>query len=216
MGDPVDISHSGVTVKSEGRQIKDITHFPYLNRDEFSQACRLFLPYLHRSQIESKLLFEEDCYTRTDSDLVNMSIRGIEALLSRKINEDQTLYIKVHVLLSDTHNVPTLYFTAFLQTSDGENLYLTLLDDIYKYVVKSDKEAILRNSTVFGLSKGAISQTEHPIFHTSLCFYVHPCNTTDVLNIFAKDLNVPNITLERYMILWIGIIGDVVGLSIKV
>ncbi|KAK9324109.1 hypothetical protein V1517DRAFT_318776 [Lipomyces orientalis] len=192
---------------SDRTTAQSASNFPYLTRAEFSDACQSFLPRLHASGITSRPILS------TDKDLFD----GIEITTARE-QDDFTVISKVFILLSPIYSLPVLYFSsAYTSLHTGESTPITLLEDVYKYIITSPWQAsILKEPTMPILSGiGAISQCEHPLYHGLLCFYIHPCHTGDVMNTLNQDPEMQDITLMSYLTLWIGVVGPAIGIAIS-
>ncbi|KAK9478282.1 hypothetical protein V1514DRAFT_331508 [Lipomyces japonicus] len=175
------------------------TNFPYLDANEFARACESFLLILHKSHVTSKLI-------RSDGE-----IKGIEITLIRCLENKEVVLIKAHLVLSPVYSLPTLYFTATLSTAAGQDRPITLVEDVFKYVIVDPlQSASLQVSSVYG--HAAISQGEHPLYNRLLSFYVHPCRTGEVMSVIDQDSKV---TIETYMTIWGGLVGPVIGLAIN-
>ncbi|KAK9237734.1 hypothetical protein V1525DRAFT_148728 [Lipomyces kononenkoae] len=182
-------------------------NFPFLTPAEFSEACESFLPRLHHSGITSRLL------PSTEKDLFD----GIETTTVRE-HHNVSVTTKAFVLLSPIYSLPVLYFSStYANLHTGESTPITLVEDVYKYVVANPSQiSILREPTIPAVSwSGAISQCEHPLYHDLLCFYIHPCRTSDVMNTLNEDPEIPGITLQSYLALWIGVFGPTVGIAVR-
>ncbi|KAK9368131.1 hypothetical protein V1509DRAFT_624342 [Lipomyces kononenkoae] len=191
----------------DGIPTEHAINFPFLTLAEFSEACERFLPRLHHSGITSRLL------PSTEKDLFD----GIEVTTVRE-HHAFTVITKAFVLLSPIYSLPVLYFSStYTNLQTGESTPITLVEDVYRYVVASPSQiSILKNPTIPAVSaSGAISQCEHPLYHDLLCFYIHPCRTSDVMNTLNADPEKPGITLQSYLALWIGVVGPTVGIAIR-
>ncbi|KAK9373076.1 uncharacterized protein V1513DRAFT_450177 [Lipomyces chichibuensis] len=198
-----------MTVLSVSDEItaKYASNFPYLTSAEFSEACESFLPRLHDSGITSRLL------PSTEKDLYD----GIEIITVREYG-DFRVTSKTFILLSPIYSLPVLYFSSeYSSLHTGESTPITLVEDVYKYVITSPSQiSLLSEPTMPSVSgSGAISQCEHPLYHGLLCFYIHPCHTGEVMNTLNQDPEIPDITLQSYLPLWIGFVGATVGIAIR-
>lgn len=57
---------------------------------------------------------------------------------------------------------------------------------------------------------GALSMTDHPITSTP-AYFIHPCRTAEAMEPVTEG---PRTTPEMYLLRWIGIIGQSVGLDV--
>lgn len=77
---------------------------------------------------------------------------------------------------------------------------------VYEYLVPGAFSAQVRDVGVVG----AVSMTEHPV--TGLpTFFVHPCRTQDAMRDVLTDLKADD---EKYLVLWLGLVGGAVGLNV--
>jgi len=141
------------------------------------------------------------------------TIIGIE-IFKTKIIDQGLIDVKIHILLSPIYSLPVLYFTGMINSTDGCNIPITSVDDVYKYVIDPHQSQILRGSTNRITPRGAISQCEHPFLENSRYFFIHPCQTADILKVINSDFHTPNITLKSYFDIWIGIMGGLIGISL--
>lgn len=101
------------------------------------------------------------------------------------------------------------------------------MDAIYRYLVPSQYGSSLRSSGVMGgISFGVcehtltgtllsfqISECEeqyHPVSGIP-AYFVHPCNTAKAMRDIVGDRNVGP---EEYLLIWLGLVGNCVNLSI--
>ena len=65
--------------------------------------------------------------------------------------------------------------------------------------------------------QGAISQTDHPVLGVPY-YFVHPCNTAAAMGEWrqhhrdGEEEGMEDFTAEKYLAVWIGVVGGVVGL----
>lgn len=111
------------------------------------------------------------------------------------------IMVEYHILLSPGYQVPVLYFRTIAHAS-GVSLAVSL-PDIYNLLVDTDSRTQVENIGVMG----GISQSDHPIFGHPF-YFVHPCNTADAMREWEGD----EMTSERYLMIWLGLVGPVVGL----
>ncbi|KAK9465200.1 hypothetical protein V1512DRAFT_266561 [Lipomyces arxii] len=183
---------------------KDISSFPYLNPNEFSVACSAFLPRLHQSQLQAKLIYNE-----------SKIIVGIE-LVTWKVCDRAEITTVAHILLSPVYLLPTLYFTCTSTNDNGEYHPITLVSEVYEATSMTEniKSMMKAPSMLQFSSSGTISQCQHPL-HDTVCFYVHPCHTGDVMSTINEDPEADSIGLDSYLAIWIGIVGGAVGITLK-
>jgi ubiquitin-like-conjugating enzyme ATG10 len=107
-------------------------------------------------------------------------------------------------VLSPTYQVPVLYF----QLSSSANEAPAGLKEIYEVLVPSDARGQMEDISVMG----AISMAEQPVIGVPM-YFVHPCRTADVLRDWEEDVKGD---VERYLRIWLGIVGSVVGLYLPI
>ncbi|EXJ78529.1 hypothetical protein A1O1_08930 [Capronia coronata CBS 617.96] len=112
------------------------------------------------------------------------------------------LTIDFSITLSPTYCVPVLWFSC-PPIVDGK---VFSLDQVYRILVPLAFQQSLRSVGVMG----GISMAHHPVSDHP-AFFVHPCNTHEALSALCTD---KSLTPERYLILWLGLIGSSVGLHI--
>ncbi|KAA8652266.1 ATG3/ATG10 family protein [Aspergillus tanneri] len=123
-----------------------------------------------------------------------------EALV-RTSRPSTCLLVEYEILLSPTYQVPVLYFML-----RGSNLGPLGVDAVYHYLVADQHKKELQSVGVMG----GISFGYHPLSETPT-FFVHPCNTADAMR---QIVGQQNITPEKYLIAWLGLIGNHLGLHL--
>ncbi|KAL4975774.1 hypothetical protein BDW66DRAFT_160223 [Aspergillus desertorum] len=201
-----------------------LSSFPYLTNDEFESGCRAFL---HRVQVTGRLpLPWSSIRFQTNGQILNICQKlnpGYDGL-SRSVDMEDTpdsqleaweedsealirtssmreLQVDYDVLLSPTYQVPVLYFV--LRQADK----LLGIDEVYDYLVPEHYRKNMQNVGIMG----GISFGYHPVSGTP-AFFVHPCNTTDAMRVIASE---HGISPEAYLILWLGLVGNSVGLQLS-
>lgn len=112
--------------------------------------------------------------------------------------------VEYHILPSTSYRVPVLYF--FLHNLPPS--ILQSIDFVYEKLVPKHLQSGVRNAGVMG----GISMTNHPLTDIP-CFWVHPCNSAEAMQNILGGIK-GEVSPVKYMILWIGIVGSVVGLSL--
>ena len=64
--------------------------------------------------------------------------------------------------------------------------------------------------------QGAISQMDHPVLGVPY-YFVHPCNTAAAMSEWQQrrqdgEEGMADFTAEKYLTVWVGVVGGVVGL----
>ncbi|EGE08973.1 hypothetical protein TEQG_07967 [Trichophyton equinum CBS 127.97] len=126
--------------------------------------------------------------------------------------------VEYHVMLSPTYRVPVLYFFLLGGPPSGPNQ----LHNMYNSLVPTQFRSKLRDVGVMGgvsitvslyPVKGSSEKTNdknHPLTGIPV-YFVHPCATSEALESVAGDKEQ---TTETYLLLWIGLVGNCVGLNI--
>jgi len=110
--------------------------------------------------------------------------------------------VQYSIVLSPTYQVPVLYF--FLHNNFPGKPHG--VDAVYSFLVPSQYRTQLASIGIMG----GISIGHHPVSDRPT-YFVHPCNTTNALRDIAGS-NEP--TIETYLILWLGLVGNCVSLHI--
>jgi ubiquitin-like-conjugating enzyme ATG10 len=124
--------------------------------------------------------------------------------------QDLDRVVRYDLVYSPFYQVPVLYLT-FAEASTGKSIPLPSADDIYDTLVSQDFKTPMRDVGVMG----ALSMAEHPITGMP-AYFVHPCRTQEALaplldNDSDKTGSEPAV---QYLLLWFGVIGASVGLSV--
>lgn len=109
--------------------------------------------------------------------------------------------VEYDIVLSPSYCVPVVYFTIY----DEHGSMITDINAMYETIVPPAYRDHLRS---FGVM-GGISMTNHPYFDVP-SFFVHPCQTAEALENAAGE---QEILIQNYLQLWLGIIGNSVGLQ---
>lgn len=109
-----------------------------------------------------------------------------------------------HIIHSQVYQVPVLFITFkdLPSTLPG----LPLPEQVYEMLVAPS----FRPQVDSVGPMGALSMTEHPITSTP-AYFVHPCRTEDAMVAVAGGKDV---SPKEYLLQWIGVIGQSVGLNV--
>ncbi|RAK82465.1 ATG3/ATG10 family protein [Aspergillus fijiensis CBS 313.89] len=204
--------------------------FPLLTDKEFDSACDQFLGRVHvaNESLMGRLTFQYaqraigpilritrrishvsiPAYNSQSSADDPIRERYTEAYeddpeaLIRTPEPSVSLHVVYDVLLSPTYQVPVLYFNLRPTDHPGP----LGIDAVYQYLVPSQYREELQSVGVMG----GISLGYHPESGTP-AFFVHPCNTADVMRQIAGHRRV---TPETYLIIWLGLVGNRLGLQL--
>ncbi|KAJ0420696.1 hypothetical protein BJY00DRAFT_134407 [Aspergillus carlsbadensis] len=206
-----------------------LTIFPFLAHDEFESACRAFLDRLRtaRSSIVkwssirlqstgpilkiSQTLSSDPGLPQYDASVAPLNSQcvydpqleaceeDLEALV-RTTDTYDNLQVDYDIILSDTYQVPVLYFVL---RQAGK---LLGMEEVYRYLVPSQYREDIQSVGIMG----GISFGYHPVSGTP-AFFVHPCNTADAMKDTATG---QGIGPEGYLIIWLGLIGNCLRLQL--
>ncbi|CEN61530.1 hypothetical protein ASPCAL08184 [Aspergillus calidoustus] len=204
--------------------------FPFLVHDEFESACRAFLDRVRTAggsivqwssirlqstgpvlKISQTLLSSAPGPSQHDASAAPLHSPGVydpqlEACeedletLVRAANTYDNLQVDYDIILSDTYQVPVLYFV--LRQADK----LLGMDEVYRYLVPSQYRENIQGVGIMG----GISFGYHPVSGTP-SYFVHPCNTADAMKDTATG---QGIGPEGYLIIWLGLIGNCLRLQL--
>jgi len=126
--------------------------------------------------------------------------------------QDLDRVVRYDVVYSPSYQVPVLYLT-FANASTSKSTPLPSADEIYDMLVPRGFKTPMRDVGIMG----ALSMAEHPITGVP-AYFVHPCRTQEALAPLLEDTS-HDAEIEpavEYLLLWFGVIGVSVGLSVPV
>jgi ubiquitin-like-conjugating enzyme ATG10 len=135
-----------------------------------------------------------------------------EALATPVANHKHMRIAQCDVIYSPAYQVPVLYLT-FAEHSTNKSIALPPPDEVYADLVPEDFKSPMRSVGVMG----ALSMAEHPI--TGLpSYFVHPCRTQEALFTLLQTARsgADPFKATHYLLLWFGVIGASVGLSVPI
>ncbi|PGH34417.1 hypothetical protein GX50_02785 [[Emmonsia] crescens] len=142
-----------------------------------------------------------------DSD----NVRGTQEELIRQRCRSTKLQVEYNIMLSPTYQVPILYFFVH-NVINNSNISAKgpegLLDIVYNRLVPTQYRSELKDVGIMG----GLSIGHHPLSDLPV-YFVHPCNTPDALRDVAGNKEVV-VTTETYLLLWLGLVGNCVGLHV--
>ncbi|KAL6271060.1 hypothetical protein ACE6H2_027971 [Prunus campanulata] len=127
------------------------------------------------------------------------------ATLVETNNSPQVCYYDFHIVYSDSYRVPVLYFRSYY--IDGHPL---ALDEIEKDLPACSAKVLLESKWTF------ITQEEHPYLNRPW-YKLHPCGTSEWMKLlFLGDdsLAKNGVAVEQYLVSWLSVVGQVVGIRI--
>ncbi|XP_062023083.1 ubiquitin-like-conjugating enzyme ATG10 [Rosa rugosa] len=117
----------------------------------------------------------------------------------------QVCYYDFHIAYSDSYRVPVLYFRGYY--IDGQPM---AWDEIEKDLPACSSKVLLESKWTF------ITQEEHP--HLNRPWYkLHPCGTSEWMKLLFlgdESLAKNGVAVEQYLVSWLSVVGQVVGLRI--
>ncbi|KAL2368524.1 hypothetical protein RJ035_000882 [Blastomyces gilchristii] len=142
-----------------------------------------------------------------DSD----NVRGTQEELIRQPRCSSKLQVEYNIMLSPTYQVPILYFFLHNINNNSSDISAkgpdSLLDVVYNCLVPAQHRSVLKDVGIMG----GLSIGHHPLSGLPV-YFVHPCNTPDALRDVAGNKEV--VTTETYLLLWLGLVGNCVGLHV--
>jgi ubiquitin-like-conjugating enzyme ATG10 len=126
--------------------------------------------------------------------------------------QDLDRVVRYDVVYSPSYQVPVLYLT-FANASTSKSIPLPSANEIYDMLVPRGFKTPMRDVGVMG----ALSMAEHPITGVP-AYFVHPCRTQEALAPLLGDTSHESGSepAVEYLLLWFGVIGASVGLSVPV
>lgn len=112
--------------------------------------------------------------------------------------------VEYHILHSPSYRVPVLYF--FLRNLPPS--IAQSIDTVYEHLIPKHLQSGARNVSVMG----GIGMTHHPLTDVP-CFWVHPCNSAEAMRKILGGMK-GEVSPVEYLMLWIGLVGIAVGLSL--
>jgi ubiquitin-like-conjugating enzyme ATG10 len=126
--------------------------------------------------------------------------------------QDLDRVVRYDVVYSPSYQVPVLYLT-FAEATTGKSTPLPSAEEVYDMLVPRGFKTPMRDVGVMG----ALSMAEHPITGMPV-YFVHPCRTQEALAPLLEDSSQKARSEPEleYLLLWFGVIGASVGLSVPV
>jgi ubiquitin-like-conjugating enzyme ATG10 len=138
-----------------------------------------------------------------------------EALVAPVARHEHMRVVQCDIAYSPSYQVPVLYLT-FVERPTNRSVPLPSPNEVFDILVPDDFKSAMRSVGVMG----ALSMAEHPINGVP-AYFVHPCRTQEVMSPLLQ--NVDSIKPEfnspkamNYLMLWLGVIGASVGLSVPI
>ncbi|XP_004290115.1 PREDICTED: ubiquitin-like-conjugating enzyme ATG10 [Fragaria vesca subsp. vesca] len=163
-----------------------------LSQEQGYLSLEKICPVGSNKEHEEKAVDEEELEPVDDATLVESS-------------GSQVCYYDFHIIYSDSYRVPVLYFRGYY--IDGQPLGW---DEIEKDLPVCSSKVLLESKWTF------ITQEEHP--HLNRPWYkLHPCGTSEWMKLLFlgdESLAERGVAVEQYLVSWLSVVGQVVGLRI--
>jgi ubiquitin-like-conjugating enzyme ATG10 len=135
-----------------------------------------------------------------------------EALIAPIANHTYKRVVQCDIAYSPAYQVPVLYLT-FAERSTKRSIALPSPDAVYNMLVPDDFKSPVRSVGIMG----ALSMAEHPVTGVP-AYFVHPCRTQEAMSPLLSNAEPDAHSRDgtRYLLLWFGVIGASVGLSVPI
>lgn len=135
-----------------------------------------------------------------------------EALIAPVVEHEHMRVVQCDIAYSIAYQVPVLYLT-FAERTTNKSIALPAPDEVYEVLVPHDFKSPMRSVGVMG----ALSMADHPITGVP-AYFVHPCRTQEALSPLLDGSNsgANSRKAVNYLMLWFGVIGSSVGLSVPI
>jgi ubiquitin-like-conjugating enzyme ATG10 len=159
--------------------------------DEVDEVCSMIL-----INILGLLLRANTYHVLTQQALHSQPATGGSALPPYSLFPLQP-WVKYEIYLHPIYQLPCLWFDLHDLPMGESPLDL---DSVYRYLVPDQEKTRMRGLGV----QGGISMAHHPVTEVP-AFFVHPCLTKEAMEEFSCQK-------EEYLMVWLGLVGPVVGL----
>ena len=174
-----------------------------------SQARQSSLRPRHSLAIDAELVIDE---------VIEHDPECLPFLPSSKADE----VVIFSVLLSPTYSVPVLYFWPYDVHNDAPRL--VSLEHLDQFIPSSIKPQVQNVGVLGGVSicvsvsylkrlSQHLDLTKNHPSHYFPVYFIHPCNTHAALLAARQGIN-QQLTSKEHLLLWFGLVGSVVGISI--
>ncbi|KAL9239660.1 hypothetical protein vseg_013962 [Gypsophila vaccaria] len=158
-------------------------------------------------EVDGYLSMEKMCILRSDKiDDNSVNQAGEEehhCFESEASTTQEVHYYDFHIVYSNSYRMPVLYFRGY--DSDGQPL---MLNQIERDLPPSSAKELTESKWTF------ITQLEHPYLNRPW-YTLHPCGTNELMKLLINTSpSTSEDTPERYLISWLSIVSQVVGLKI--
>jgi ubiquitin-like-conjugating enzyme ATG10 len=174
-------------------------------------------PYLRITRhIPSALLASKDIgISQMTEDEAAIEDDDPEALVAPEAKYDHMRVVQCDFVYSPSYQVPVLYLT-FAERSTNKPVPLLSPVEVYQVLIPDEFKSAMRSVGVMG----ALSMAEHPISGVP-AYFVHPCRTQEVMSPLIQNAEIGKAEADPlkamdYLMLWLGVIGASVGLSVPI
>lgn len=162
----------------------------------------------------SSLANESSGDSQTGEDEAPIEEYDPEALVTPVGKNDRERVVQCDVVYSPSYQVPVLYLT-FAHCSTNPSVPLPSPDGVYEILVPAGFKTAMRSVGLMG----ALSMAEHPVVG-SPAYFIHPCHTQEAMSPLLENATLDSSDVNHrkatnYLMLWFGVIGASVGLSVS-
>jgi len=153
-----------------------------------------------------------DPHTNEDEVAVTEDDNDSEELVGPVAKHGHMRVVQCDIAYSHAYQVPVLYLT-FAEHLTNKSIALPSPDEVYNTLVPDGFKSPMRSVGVMG----ALSIAEHPVTGVP-AYSVHPCRTQEALSTLLDNAKSEASPYDGtvYLLLWFGVIGASVGLSVPI
>ncbi|KAI3950841.1 hypothetical protein MKX01_021962 [Papaver californicum] len=164
----------------------------------------------HRYLVDPLYGYRSSCQKEEPVNSGNQEEPVDSATLVPNDDDQQELhYYDFHIVYSNSYRVPVLYFRGY--RSDGQIL---TLDEVERDLPANSLKVLRESKWTF------ITQEEHPLLNRPW-YTLHPCGTSEWMKLLflggysqAKDGSSSCSVMQQYLISWLSVVSQVVGLNV--
>ncbi|XP_059659983.1 ubiquitin-like-conjugating enzyme ATG10 isoform X2 [Cornus florida] len=148
---------------------------------------------------------DEGSHTQKEEPSCSDQDEPIDSAILVKSCGGELHHYDFHIVYSTSYRVPVLYFRAYC--SDGQPL---VLDDFEKDLPANSVKAITESKWTF------ITQEEHPYLNRPW-YTLHPCGTSEWIKLLLTaeaSMAKGACAIEKYLVSWFSVVGQVIGLRL--
>ncbi|KAI5284825.1 hypothetical protein KEM52_002722 [Ascosphaera acerosa] len=170
-----------------------VADFPYISAPQFRVACEALLARARRASVREWRHARIEYGLDGPEEVMLVVEREVRALDRSRDSRARHVRATYRILLHRTYQVPALYVDVGPQPAWAD----ASLDAIYELLVAPEYRAALAGVGVIG----GLTPT----------LMVHPCSTPEAMLAVAGGSVVPP---ETYLVMWLGLTGNAVGLTV--